>query len=155
MRVLTLVSLLSAASLVLAQGLPGPSIREVALNLAVTMTRNEMSACAKAHPAHTERFMASVTNTQKKVEAALDGLRPQRTEELDLVVPEIVVVGQEMMFALQASDTSIRSMESCNRKAVEIANGSDREVSELMSQIVTTLVSGVAVHKQGMQRVLP
>lgn len=47
-------------SLLLAQSPAAKSVREVALNLAVTMTAHQMTTCAKAYPDHSQRFTNSL-----------------------------------------------------------------------------------------------
>ena len=101
-----------------------------------------------------QRFTNSLYDVQKKLEIAIDGLRPQRTKDLDLAVPEVLIVGQEMTAALIASDASLQTLDVCNRTAHEIANVTEREASELMNQLVSTLVTGVSVHQREMDRVL-
>jgi hypothetical protein len=154
MRTLFPIALLFLPSLLLAQSPAAPSVREVALNLAVTMTAHQMATCAKAHPEHSERFTNSLNGVQNKLEMAIDGLRPQRTADLDLTVPEVLIVGQEMTANLIASDTSLRTLDVCNRTANEIANVTEREASELMNQLVTTIITGVTFHQREMDRVL-
>ncbi len=113
-----------------------------------------MRECTKAHPQQSQRFMESAAKSRVKLEAALEGLRSKRAQDLDLAVPEVLVVGREMMEALMATDTSRLKLEICNRTADEIAKVTDQEASELMNQLVSTLVSGIAAHQQGMARAL-
>jgi hypothetical protein len=98
--------------------------------------------------------MESAAQSRTKLQAALEGLRSKRPQDLDLTVPEVLVVGREMMAALMATDTSRLTLEICNRTAVEIARVTDQEASELMNQLVSTLLSGIAAHQQGMARAL-
>jgi hypothetical protein len=154
MRTLFPIALLCIPSLLLAQSPAAKSVREVALNLAVTMTANQMATCAKAHPEHSQRFTNSLNDVQNKLEIAIDGLRPQRTADLDLTVPEVLIVGQEMTSSLIASDASLQTLDFCNRTAHEIANVTEREASELMNQLVTTIITGVSFHQREMDRVL-
>lgn len=150
----SLIILLCLPSLLLAQSPEAKSVREVALTIAVTMTAHQMTTCAKAHPDYSQRFSNSLNDVQNKLEIALDGLRPHKTKDLDLTVPEVLIVGQEMTTALFASDDSLWTLDVCNRTANEIANVTEREASELMNQLVSTIISGVSVYQREMDDVL-
>jgi hypothetical protein len=122
--------------------------------MAVSMTEHQMNVCAKAHPQRAGRFAESANLARGKLEAALEGLRPQRTQELSIAVPELMVVGREIMAALMATESASLPLDICERNAKEIAEVSEREATALLNQLVTTLLSGIAVHQQGMNRAL-
>lgn len=154
MRTLAPTALLFITSALFAQVLESRSIAVEALSIAVSMTSLEMQDCARAHPQHAQRFTESANEAHSKLEAALESLHAERATDLDLTVPEIMVVGREMTSALMSTDKSRQTLEICSRTAAEIANVTDREATELMDQLVTTLVTGVSAHQQGMNRAL-
>ncbi len=154
MRASLLLLVLSLSSTLQAQTKEPRSVAAEALHMASSLTEREMSDCAKAHPHQSQRFMESAAQSRTKLQAALEGLRSKRPQDLDLTVPAVLVVGREMMAALMATDTSRLTLEICNRTAGEIARVTDQEASELMNQLVSTLLSGIAAHQHGMARAL-
>ena len=154
MRASSIFLILLLSSSLQAQTKEARSVAAEVLHMAISLPEREMSECAKAHPHQSQRFMQSATQSRTKLQAALEGLRSKRPQDLDLTGPEVLVVGREMMAALMATDTSRLTLEVCNRTAGEIAKVTDQEASELMNQLVSTLVSGIAAHQQGMARAL-
>ena len=154
MRTFTTTALLCISASLYAQTSETRSVAVEALNLAVSMTTQEMSACAKAHPQHAERFSASAKEARPKLEAALEKVRAQRAQDLDLKLPEVLAVGREMTAAFISTDPSRQTFEVCMRTADEIRRVTEREAHELMNELVTTLVTGVSAHQQGMNRAL-
>lgn len=141
-------------SFLAAQTSPPKTVRDLALDIGMGLSRLEMAACRAAHPAHAESFSGSLVSVSNRLDKALDDLKAKRAEELAMPVPPALTIGQDLMAALHGSDTATRTLDACLKTAREILNVSEPEAAGLMSQLVTTLVRASAQYKRDMERVL-
>jgi hypothetical protein len=153
MRIALLFLVVVAVS-AMAQPSTDKTVREVAVHVAMTVTRLELSACRTAHPSHAESFSASLVAVEAKLNKALDDMRPQRAQDLMQPVPAAVLISQDMIAALHNSESRERPLEGCLKAAREIVGVTDQEAAGLMNAMVTTLLTASASYRQGLQQVL-
>lgn len=148
MRIYILSLLLPMAVALHAQPKEPASVASEVLRVAESMVESEMRNCAGAYPQHAERFASSASRSRTKLQAALEGLREKRSQDLNLSVPELRMVGLAMTAALMPNNSARLTLDFCNRTADEMAQVTDQQATALMDQLVTTFLSGIAAHRK-------
>jgi hypothetical protein len=129
------------------------TLRKLVEQIAVSFPRNELRACAVAHPDQAERFNASAARFSERI----DGLLTEMTAvqaSLSEPVPAEFLDFQLGMAAMDDTDFRTRTLQECRNRIQEFDALQDTELKAGMSETAESLSSMIRQYRKDMERVL-
>jgi hypothetical protein len=129
------------------------TLRKLVEQIAVSFPRNELRACAVAHPDQAERFNASAARFSERI----DGLLTEMTAvqaSLSEPVPAEFLDFQLGMAAMDDTDFRTRTLQECRNRIQEFDALQDAELKAGMSETAESLSSMIRQYRKDMERVL-
>jgi hypothetical protein len=129
------------------------TIRKLVEEIAVSFPRNELRACAVAHPDQAERFNASAARFSERIDGLLTEMAAVQAS-LSEPVPAEFLDFQLSLAALDDTDFRTRTLQECRNRIQEFDSLQDAELKSGMSETAESLSGTIRQYRKDMERVL-
>ena len=129
------------------------TLRMLVEEIAVSFPRNELRACAVAHPDQAEPFNASAARFSVRIDGLLMEMAADQAS-LSEPVPAEFLDFQLSLAAMDDSDFRTRSLQECQNRTQEFDALPDAELKAGMSETAAKLAETIRNYRTEMERVM-
>ena len=129
------------------------TIRNLVEEIAVSFPRNELRACAVAHPDQAEPFNASAARFSVRIDGLLTEMATVQAS-LSEPVPAEFLDFQLSLAAMDDSDFRTRTLQECQNRIQEFDALPDAELKAGMSETAAKLAETIRNYRTEMERVM-